>query len=197
MDLYKSISLERKGERSPKVNIYTGSKAILSGDKPAPGSALEPGQLVFGAAGTNFMYEGAMSEYGLASTKAITPIPAGLSTTDAASITMAGLTAYQSILPHSKPGSRVFLNGGSGGVGTFGIQIAKAEGRHVTMTCSTANVELCNSLGTDEVIDYKMQNVLQTLKASPHKYDLVVDLVGNGQNLYWKHMNTQTLERNL
>jgi NADPH:quinone reductase-like Zn-dependent oxidoreductase len=128
------------------------------------------------------MYGGAMSEYGLASTKAITPIPAGLSTTDAASITMASLTAYQSILPHSKPGSRVFLNGGSGGVGTFGIQIAKAKGRHVTMTCSTANVELCKSLGADEVMDYKTQNVLQTLKAWPHKYDLV----GNGQNLYWK-----------
>lgn len=154
--------------------------------KPAPGSALKPGQLVFGGAGTNFMCGGAMSEYGVSNTKAITPIPAGLSTTDAAGITIAGLTAYQSILPHSKPGSHVFLNGGSGGVGAFGIQIAKAEGRHVTVTCSTANVELCKSLGADEVINYKTQNVLQTLKASPHKYDLVVDNVGNGQNLYWK-----------
>ncbi|RDW56800.1 putative zinc-type alcohol dehydrogenase-like protein [Coleophoma crateriformis] len=108
--------------------------------KPAPGSALKPGQLVFGGAGTNFMCGG----------------------------------------------SRVLLNGGSGGVGAFGIQIAKAEGRHVTVTCSTANVKLCKSLGADEVIDYKVQNVLQTLKASPQKYDLVVDNVGNDQNLYWK-----------
>ncbi|KAK9369025.1 hypothetical protein V1509DRAFT_501665 [Lipomyces kononenkoae] len=153
--------------------------------KPAPGSALKPGQLVFGAAGTNFMCGGAMSEYGIANTKSIALIPAGLSTTDASSITVAGLTAYQSILPHSEPGSHVFLNGGSGGVGTFGIQIAKATGRSVTVTCSTANVELCKSLGADEVIDYKTQNVLQALKASPHKYDLVVDLVGNGQNLFW------------
>jgi len=154
--------------------------------KPALGSVLKPGQLVFGAAGTSFMYGGAMSEYGLANTKVITPIPTGLSITDAAGINIAGLTAYQSILPHSKPGSRVFLNGGSGGVGVFGIQIAKAEGRHVTVTCSTDNIELCKSLGADKVIDYKTQNVLQTLKASPQKYDLVVDNVGNDQNLFWK-----------
>jgi NADPH:quinone reductase-like Zn-dependent oxidoreductase len=61
--------------------------------KPAPGSALKPGQLVFGAAGTNFMCGGAMSEYGITNTKAITPIPADLSTTDATGITIAGLTA--------------------------------------------------------------------------------------------------------
>ena len=154
--------------------------------KPALGSVLKPGQLVFGSAGTNFMYGGAMSEYGVANNKVVTPIPVGLSTTDAAAITLAGLTAYQSIIPHSKPGSHVFLNGGSGGVGTFGIQIAKAEGRHITVTCSTTNIELCKSLGADKAIDYKTQNVLQTLKASPQKYDLVVDYVGSDQNLYWK-----------
>jgi NADPH:quinone reductase-like Zn-dependent oxidoreductase len=154
--------------------------------KPAPGSDLKPGQLVFGAAGTNFMCGGAMSEYGIARTNAVTPIPRGLSTTDAASITIAGLTAYKSILPYSKPGSHVFLNGGSGGVGTFGIQIAKAEGRHVTVTCSTTNIELCKSLGADEVIDYRTQDVLQTLKASPHKYDLVVNYVDGCEHLYWK-----------
>jgi NADPH:quinone reductase-like Zn-dependent oxidoreductase len=68
--------------------------------KPAPGSALKPGQLVFGAAGTNFMYGGAMSEYGVANAKAVTPIPAGLSTTNVACITIAGTTALQSILSH-------------------------------------------------------------------------------------------------
>jgi NADPH:quinone reductase-like Zn-dependent oxidoreductase len=154
--------------------------------KAAPGSSLKPGQLVFGAVGTNFMCGGAMSEYGVVDAKAITTIPAGISTTDAAGITIAGITAYQSILPYSKPGSRVFINGGSGGVGTFGIQIAKIAGRHVTVSCSTANVKLCESLGAEEVIDYKKQNVLQTLKLSSKKYDLVVDLVGNDENLYWK-----------
>ena len=154
--------------------------------KPAIGSSLKSGQLVFGAAGTNFMCGGAMSEYGVSNVKTTIPLPPALSTTDASCITIAGLTAYQSILPYSKEGSRVFVNGGSGGVGAFGIQIAKSEGRYVTVTCSTANVELCKSLGADEVIDYKTQNVLETLKSSPHKYDLVVDNVGNDQNLFWK-----------
>ncbi|KAF2661897.1 putative zinc-type alcohol dehydrogenase-like protein C16A3.02c [Lophiostoma macrostomum CBS 122681] len=154
--------------------------------KPALGSGLKAGQLVFGGAGTNFMYGGAMSEFGVASIENVVPVPAGLSTIDAAGICIAGLTAYQSILPHSKPGSRIFLNGGSGGVGSFGIQIAKAGNRHVTVSCSTANVQHCKSLGADEVIDYKKQDVLETLKNSPYKYDLVADYVGNDRNLFWE-----------
>ncbi|KAJ8106921.1 hypothetical protein OPT61_g9222 [Boeremia exigua] len=153
---------------------------------PAPGSTLKPGQLVFGCAGTLFMYGGAMSEYGIALVNNTVPIPPGLSPTNAAGIPIAGLAAYQSILPYSKPGSRVFLNGGSGGVGSFGIQIAKCQGRHVTVTCSTANIEYCKSLGADEVIDYKKNDVLQVLKDSPHKYDLVVDFIGNDHNLFWE-----------
>ncbi|KAK4495288.1 hypothetical protein PRZ48_013618 [Zasmidium cellare] len=154
--------------------------------KPALDSTLKPGQLVFGCAGTNFMYGGAMSEYGIANVNTTVPIPTGLSIIHAACIPIAGLTAYQSILPHSKPGSRVLLNGGSGGVGSFGIQIAKSQERHVTVTCSTANVTHCESLGADEVIDYKTQNVLQTLKTSSYKYDLVVDYVGNDHSLFWE-----------
>ena len=153
--------------------------------KPAAGSTLKEGQLVFGGAGDNFMYGGSMSEYGVANVTSTAAVPPGLSPIDVAGIPIAGLTAYQSILPQSKPGSRIFLNGGSGGVGTFGIQIAKAEGRHVTVSCSTANIDLCKSLGADEVIDYTTQDVLETLKSSPQKYDLVVDYVGNGQNLFW------------
>lgn len=154
--------------------------------KPAPGSTLKPGQLVFGCAGTAFMYGGAMSEYGLAFADRTVPIPTGLSVVNAAGIAMAGLTAYSSILPYSRPGSRIFLNGGSGGVGGFGIQIAKCQGRHVTVTCSTANVAHCKSLGADDVIDYKTQNVLQALKDSQYKYDLVVDYVGNDRTLFWE-----------
>lgn len=154
--------------------------------KPAPDSTLKPGQLVFGGAGTNFMYGGAMSEYGIAHVDNTVPIPTGLSIINAAGIDIAGLAAYQSILPYSKPGSRVLLNGGSGGVGSFGIQIAKAEGRHVTVTCSTANVAHCKSLGADEIIDYNTHKVLQALKDSTYKYDLVVDYVGNDHNLFWE-----------
>lgn len=76
-----------------------------------------------------------MLEYGIASMKAISPISAGIDITDAAGITIAGLTSNSSILPYSEPGSRV-LNGGSGGVGVLDIPIAKAEGRQVTVICS-------------------------------------------------------------
>ena len=69
-------------------------------------------------------------------------------------------------------------------MGAFQIQIAKAAGRHITVTCSGANTALCKSLGADEAIDYKTQDVLKTPEASREKYDLVVDLVGNGRDLF-------------
>ena len=84
-----------------------------------------------------------------------------------------------------KAGSRLFINGGSGGVGCFGIQIAKIAGCHVTTCCSTANVELCKSLGADEVIDYKKEPVLAALKKMK-PFDHVVDNVCSDYDLYWK-----------
>jgi NADPH:quinone reductase-like Zn-dependent oxidoreductase len=80
-----------------------------------------------------------------------------------------------------KPGSRVLINGGSGGTGTFGIQVAKALGCTVTTTCSGANVELCRSLGADEVIDYRSTDLISHLKKTHSKqeeqFDLLVDNV--------------------
>ncbi len=80
---------------------------------------------------------------------------------------------------------RIFINGGSGGTGIFGIQIAKAVGCHVTTSCSTSNIELCKSLGADVVIDYKTQNLLSTLIATEPKFDHAVDNVGKDFNLLW------------
>ncbi|KAL5393972.1 hypothetical protein PMIN02_005401 [Paraphaeosphaeria minitans] len=97
---------------------------------------------------------------------------------------VAGLTAYQSIQPHVKEGDKVFINGGSGGTGTFGIQIAKALGCHVTTSCSAANMELCKNLGADEVIDYKTMDLVETLKKKGQVFSLVVDNVGMPSNLY-------------
>lgn len=108
-----------------------------------------------------------------------------ISLTSISAIGTAGLTAYQCIVPNVKSGDRVFINGGSGGTGSFGIQIAKAMGCKVTTTCSTANVGLCKSLGADEVIDYKKVDILQALKGLP-KFDAVVDNVGASNELYWK-----------
>jgi alkaline phosphatase D len=94
------------------------------------------------------------------------------------------MTEWGCIVPYVKEGSKVFIHGGSGGTGTFGIQIAKALGCHVTTSCSTGNVSLCKSIGADEVIDYKTANVSEELKKKGQVFDLVVDNVGDPNDLY-------------
>ena len=153
--------------------------------KPAQGSSLKEGTLVFGFAGVSPLAAGGLADYVATKPNAAAVLPEGISTIDAATVGVAGMTAYQSIMPHIKAGSRVFLNGGSGGVGAFGIQIAKAAGAHVTTSCSTANVELCKSLGADEVLDYKKKSVLEQLKEQK-PFNHVVDNVGGNFELYWK-----------
>ena len=113
-------------------------------------------------------------------------IPEGVEPVHAATVGVAGITAYQSIVPHVKKGESIFINGGSGGTGVFGIQIAKAVGCHVTTSCSTANVELCKSLGAEEVVDYKKGNVVEALKKNGVKFDHIVDNVGTDPDLYWR-----------
>ncbi|KAK5118420.1 hypothetical protein LTR62_002934 [Meristemomyces frigidus] len=154
---------------------------------PAAGSSLKAGQLVFGASQTTTLFAGGgFREYTCAPSANITLAPEGLSAKNAATIPVAGLSAYQTVVPHVKAGDRVFINGGSGGVGIFAVQIAKICGCHVTTTCSTANVELCQSLGVDEVIDYKKQEVVEALKASGKQYDHAIDNVCADWNLYWR-----------
>jgi NADPH:quinone reductase-like Zn-dependent oxidoreductase len=153
--------------------------------KPAEGSKFKPGQVVFGTAGTGSpLAAGGLKEYVLIETKTTLPVPEGVDPIDAAASCVAGLTAYQSIVPYVKPGDRVFINGGSGGTGIYGIQVAKAVGCNVTTTCSSRNVELCRSLGADEVIDYTKGDVIEALKKSK-KIDYVVDNVGDF-SLYWR-----------
>ncbi|KAL8906526.1 MAG: hypothetical protein Q9207_001964 [Kuettlingeria erythrocarpa] len=151
--------------------------------QPAAGSSLKPGQLVFGMAGTTPLAGGALREYSVSKLESTCAIPDGVDPTDAATLGIAGLTAYQSIVPHVKSGDKIFINGGSGGTGVFGIQFAKAAGCHVTTTCSTANVELCRTLGADRVIDYKKEAVLEVLKAEEPKFDHAVDNVGGDEQL--------------
>jgi len=127
----------------------------------AQGSSLKPGQLAFGAAGASPIAGGALAEFALVGVNAAVALPEGVDPIDVATVGVAGLTAYQSIVPKVKEGDRIFINGGSGGTGVFGIQFAKAVGCHVTTTCSTPNVEFCKSLGADEVVDYKRGSVLK------------------------------------
>ncbi|KAJ6086405.1 hypothetical protein N7467_005319 [Penicillium canescens] len=84
-----------------------------------------------------------------------------------------------SLAEHIVPGDKVFLNGGSGGVGLFGIQVTKALGCHVTVTCSAVKAEQCKSLGADEVIDYKSYDVLAELRKDGPVFAVCVDNVGN------------------
>ncbi|KAK1529342.1 zinc-binding dehydrogenase [Colletotrichum costaricense] len=109
----------------------------------------------------------------------------GVDHDDAAAIGTAGLTAFQSLPKESlKPGSKVFINGGSGGVGSFTIQFAKAAGAYVVASCSTAKVDLCKRLGADEVIDYRKLNVVTELKRKGSVFDIAVDNVGSTEGLY-------------
>jgi NADPH:quinone reductase-like Zn-dependent oxidoreductase len=144
---------------------------------------LKPGMPVFGT--TDLPKFGTCAEYAVVPKHSCVPVPDGLPLEQAATLGIAGLTAYQTLVPFVQSGAKVFINGGSGGVGTYQIQIAKAIGCHVTTTCSGPNVELCQSLGADEVIDYRTQDVLQTLTRKGQNYDLIVDDIFANANLYW------------
>ncbi len=133
---------------------------------------LEPGDRVFGGAAHAF------SEYLVRSaTGSIARIPEDVSFEQAAGVPIAGATAIQALRDHGQlqPGQRVLINGASGGVGTYAVQIAKAMGAHVTGVCSGRNVELVKSLGADQVFNYKEENYLE----SGQTFDLIVDMVGN------------------
>ena len=145
---------------------------------------LKPGQLVFGRL-DNPTKHGTLAEYTVATRIGCVPIPDGVKPIDAAAMTTAALTSYQTIVPFVKSGDRIFVNGGSGGVGLGSIQIAKILGCHIVVTCSTPNVDLCKSLGADQVIDYKKQNVLAELQKLP-KFNHVVDQVSTPKELFYK-----------
>ncbi|KAF2676168.1 reticulon-4-interacting protein 1, mitochondrial precursor [Lentithecium fluviatile CBS 122367] len=141
------------------------------------------GEMVFG---TNLgsTGHGSLAQYTAATKDMITSMPDGLKVDDVAGMGVVGLTAFQSIHPNVKEGDKVFINGGSGGTGVLSIQVAKALGCHVTTTCSGANIELCKSLGADEVIDYRTTDIIAALKGKGQIFSLAVDNVGSPPNLY-------------
>lgn len=154
----------------------------------SPDNSLQPGTRVYGMLGGPGGAIGTLAEYTIADRSGCVAIPDGVDFDQVAGLAAAGQTAYQSIAPyvHADSGQSVFINGGSGGVGTLGIQIAKALGCHVTTTCSTRNVELCKSLGADEVIDYSAQNVVTALRklGAHQQYSLIVDNVGSSNEIF-------------
>jgi NADPH:quinone reductase-like Zn-dependent oxidoreductase len=144
---------------------------------------LKPGQLVFGRLDKPVKF-GTLGQFITAPRAGCIELPSGIDPDHAAAVGTAALTAYQCIAPNVKSGDKVFINGGSGGTGVFGIQFAKLKGCHVTTSCSTPNVQLCKGLGADEVIDYKTTNVSQELKSRGLEFALVIDNVGEPYDLY-------------
>src|SRR5205814_5732478 len=103
--------------------------------------------------------------------------PGNATLEQAGSVAIAGLTALQGLRDkgHIQAGQKVLINGASGGVGTFAVQIAKAFGAEVTGVCGTRNVDLVRSIGADQVVDYTREDFT---KNGQH-YDLIIDAVGN------------------
>lgn len=114
--------------------------------------------------------DGSFAEYAVAPVSRLARKPEGISFTEAAALPISGGTALQG-LRGVQPGQRVLVLGAGGGVGSFGVQIAKALGAHVTGVCSTRKVELVRSLGADEVFDYTVEDFTGT-------YDLILDCGG-------------------
>ena len=160
------------GLRKPK-NIRLGTD--FAGTVEAVGKNVtqyKPGDEVFGGA------TGAFGQYVTRrSTGSIAPKPAAVSFDQAAALNIAGITALQAVRDHGKvqPGQKVLINGASGGVGTFAVQIAKSYGADVTGVCSARNAELVQSLGADHVIDYSKEDFTK----GEQRYDVVIDNVAN------------------
>ena len=150
----------------------------LAGRVEALGSGvthLHAGDEVFGSLPLSAM--GSFAEYVCVDEKFVALKPAGLSFEQAATVPLAAFTALQGLRDKGRirAGQTVLVNGASGGVGTFAVQIARSYGTEVTGVCSTGNLELVRSLGAEHVIDYTREDFTQ----GSRRYDLIFDAVGN------------------
>jgi NADPH:quinone reductase-like Zn-dependent oxidoreductase len=159
------------GLRKPK-NAVRGTD--VAGQVEAVGTSVtrfRPGDEVFG------WCVGAYAEYASVSEDALALKPANLTFAQAASVPMAGLVALQALRDHGnvQAGQSVLINGASGGIGTFAVQIAKSLGAQVTGVCSTGNADMVRSIGADLVIDYTQKDFTQ----GGQRYDFILDNVAN------------------
>ena len=160
------------GLRRPKHRMIGQN---LAGEVVSVGgsvSDLRVGDRVFGE-----VPSGAFAEYVCADAGAFAVVPAALGMEEAAAMPDSGMTALQGLRDIGKvgPGRRVLINGASGGVGSFAVQIAKALGAHVTAVCSTRHIEMVRDIGADIVIDYTADDFTRT----EVPYDVIFDLAGN------------------
>ena len=138
-------------------------------------TAFKPGDAVFGD--NSGSGRGGFAEFVAMPAAALTSKPANVAWEAAAAVPMAGVTALQGLRTHGRirAGQKVLINGASGGVGTFAVQIAAALDAQVTAVCSTGKMEMVRSLGAHHVIDYTQED----FTARPEQYDLIFDTVGN------------------
>jgi NADPH:quinone reductase-like Zn-dependent oxidoreductase len=144
----------------------------------------KPGDEVFG--GKN----GALAQYVcVLADRSVVLKPANMTFEQAASVPVAAITALQGLRDKGKiqAGQKILVNGASGGVGTFAVQIAKSFGTEVTGVCSTRNVDLVRSIGADHVIDYTKEDFTKT----DQHYDLIYDLIGNHSFSERRHILNQ------
>ncbi len=137
-------------------------------------TGFKPGDAVYARA--NQQDAGSLAEVARVKADELALKPAGVSHTEAASIPLAGLTAWQALVDKAglKAGQKILIHAGSGGVGTLAIQLAKHIGAHVATTTSAKNADLVRALGADEVIDYKSETFEDTVS----DYDVVFDMMG-------------------
>ncbi|MEQ1872521.1 MAG: NAD(P)-dependent alcohol dehydrogenase [Ilumatobacteraceae bacterium] len=166
------IARPTMGMRKPKARTmgvdFAGTVEAIGKDV----TQFQIGEEVFGGR------DGAFAEYVVVrEERAIVPRPANVSPEHAASVGVAALTALQGLRDKGKvlAGEKVLINGASGGVGTFAVQIAKWLGAEVTAVCSTRNVEIVRSLGADHVIDYTVDDFTR----GEQRYDLLFDVAGS------------------
>jgi NADPH:quinone reductase-like Zn-dependent oxidoreductase len=161
------VSGLRKPKREiPGLDVAGQVEAVGGGVK-----RLRPGDEVFG------WCKGAFAEYACAAEGHLLPKPSNLSFEQSAAVGDSAFTALAAVRDQGKvqPGQRVLINGASGGVGRFAVQIAKSFGADVTGVCRTTNVEIVRSIGADQVIDYTNEDFTQRER----HYDVMLDLVGN------------------
>jgi NADPH:quinone reductase-like Zn-dependent oxidoreductase len=168
-----------------RLILGSGTKPLgvdLAGIVEAVGSSVtrfKPGDHVFGTGRGKSLRskKGSFAEFVATEEEALVMKPKNTTFDQAAGMPVAGLTALQALRDHGRlrAGDKALVNGASGGIGTFAVQIAKALGAEVTGVCSTRNVDLVQGIGADRVIDYNREN----FTAGAARYNVILDIVGN------------------